>query len=83
MKSLADLLLNHKVPGVRDAQIRHSIAEELSSMFNIPILPKQVRYKDADLVLAVPPVVKSMIRLRSTEIVEKLKERDIPIATIK
>jgi hypothetical protein len=45
MKSLADLLLNHKVPGVRDAQIRHAIAEELSGLLNIPIEPKQVKYK--------------------------------------
>lgn len=83
MKSLADLLLNHKVPGVRDAQIRHAIAEELSVILNIPITPKQVRYKDADLVLAVPPVVKSMIKIRGQEIIEKLQERDIRIATIK
>ena len=83
MKSLADLLLNHKVPGVRDAQIRHAIAEEVSRLLNIPILPKQVRYKDADLVLAVPPVVKSAIKLKTQEIVEALSARDIRIASIK
>lgn len=83
MKSLADLLLNHKVPGVRDAQIRHAIAEELSTMLNIPITPKQVKYKDADLVLAVPPVVKSMIKLKAQEIIEVLAGRDIRVATIK
>lgn len=83
MKSLADLLLNHKVPGVRDAQIRHAIAEELSTMLNIPITPKQVKYKDADLVLAVPPVVKSMIKLKTQEIIEVLAGRDIRVATIK
>ncbi|KND50109.1 MAG: hypothetical protein AB203_03930 [Parcubacteria bacterium C7867-008] len=83
MKSLADLLLNHKVPGVRDAQIRHAIAEELSTLLNITIEPKQVKYKDADLVLAVPPVVKSVIKLRTEEIIEILKRRDIRVTTIK
>lgn len=83
MKSLADLLLNHKVPGVRDAQIRHAIAEELSTLLKVPIMPKQVKYKDADLVLAVPPVVKSMIRLKTQEIIDTLAGRDIRITTIK
>jgi len=83
MKSLADLLLNHKVPGVRDAQIRPAIAEELMSMLKVPIMPKQVKYKDADLVLAVPPVVKSMIKIQTEEIIKKLAARDIRVATIK
>jgi hypothetical protein len=83
MKSLADLLLNHKVPGVRDAQIRHAIAEELTALLQIPIEPKQVHYKDADLIFSVPPVVKSAILLNKEKIITKLAERDIRIATIK
>lgn len=83
MKSLADLLLNHKVPGVRDAQIRHAIAEELSTLLQIPITPKQVKFKDGDLVLAVPPIVKSVIKLKNEEIVKTLGERNIRINSIK
>ena len=83
MKSLADLLLKHKVPGVRDAQIRHSIAEEISELLRIPIEPKQVHYKDADLVLKVPPIVKSAIVLNREKIIALLAERNIRIATIK
>ncbi len=83
MKSLADLLLNHKVPGVRDAQIRHAIAEELTELLHIPIGPKQVKYKDADLVLAVPPIVKSAIILNKEKIIARLSERNIRVATIK
>jgi hypothetical protein len=83
MKSLADLLLNHKVPGVRDAQIRHAIAEELTEFLKIPITPKQVKYRDADLVLAVPPVVKSAILLNKEKILAALGERGIRVATIK
>lgn len=83
MKSLADLLLNHKVPGVRDAQIRHAIAEELTALLQIPIEPKQVHYKDADLILKVPPIVKSAIVLNKEKIISKLAERDIRVSTIK
>jgi hypothetical protein len=83
MKSLADLLLNHKVPGVRDAQIRHAIAEEVSGLLGISITPKQVKFKEGDLVLAVPPVVKSAIKLRSEEIIQALKGRGIRINSIK
>lgn len=83
MKSLADLLLNHKVPGVRDAQIRHAIAEEISALLKIPITPKQVKFKDGDLVLAVPPVVKSVIKIKTEEIQAVLKERDIRVNSIK
>lgn len=83
MKRLADLLLNHKVPGVRDAQIRHAIAEELSGILKIPITPKQIKYKDSDLVLAVPPVVKSVVKLNMEKIVAALGERGIRVSTIK
>lgn len=83
MKSLSDLLLNHKVPGVRDAQIRHAIAEDLTSLLQIPIQPKQVHYKDADLVLKVPPVVKSAVKLNTENIIAALAARDIRISTIK
>lgn len=83
MKSLADLLLNHKVPGVRDAQIRHAIAEEVSTLLQIPIQPNQVHYKDADLTLKVPPVVKSAVKLNTEKIIAALASRDIRIATIK
>ncbi|HEV7121517.1 MAG TPA: hypothetical protein VGN56_01670 [Candidatus Paceibacterota bacterium] len=83
MKSLADLLLNHKVPGVRDAQIRHAIAEEASALLQIPIEPKQVHYKDGELVLKVPPVVKSAVILNTETLKAKLAERDIRISSIK
>lgn len=83
MKSLADLLLNHKVPGVRDAQIRHAIAEEVSTLLQIPIEPKQVKFKDGDLVLAVPPIVKSVIKLKTEEIVQILSARNIRVNSIK
>lgn len=83
MKSLADLLLNHKVPGVRDAQIRHAIAEEVTELLRIPIEPKQVKFKDGELVLAVPPVVKSAVLLNAEKIKTKLAERDIRISNIK
>ncbi len=83
MKSLADLLLKHRVPGARDAQIRHTIAEELTIILSIKILPTQIGYKDADVVLAVPPVVKSAVRLHTKAIVAALEERGIRISTIK
>jgi hypothetical protein len=68
MKSLTDLLLNHKVPGVREAQARHTIAEVISNKLGIAIGANKIQYEKGDLVITVPPVIKSAIRLKEIEI---------------
>jgi hypothetical protein len=55
----------------------------VSGLLGISITPKQVKFKEGDLVLAVPPVVKSAIKLRSEEIIQALKGRGIRINSIK
>jgi len=83
MKSLADLLLNHKVPGVRDAQIREAIVEEMKNNLKISIKTKQVHYDKGDVILNVPPVVKSALKLQKENIVLALAARGIRVNSIK
>lgn len=83
MKSLADLFLSHAIPGVREAHIRHVIAEKATNLLKIPIKPKQVSFKEGVLILAVPPVVKSILILKAEELKSQLQVEGIVVTTIK
>jgi hypothetical protein len=83
MRSLSDLLLNHKVPGVREAHIRHTIAEAVTTSLGVPVLPKQVKYKDNVVSLAVPPLLKSALLMHGEDIKSSLALNDILVTSIR
>ena len=82
MISLSSLLLNYKIPGVRESEIRKICAEEVFLLTGWPLKATQVRYKNEKLTLSVPPVLKSAILLRQKELLERIKRREIKIQKI-
>ena len=83
MKSLSDLLKTHRIPGVKEAEIRRACAEALSNVLGTPITPKQVRYSDGVISLVVPPVVKSALSLRMEEAKQTLLREGITLKEIR
>jgi hypothetical protein len=83
MKTLGDLLLNYKVPGVRDAQIRKICAEEVCALTGCELAPTQVQYKNEKLTLNVAPVLKSQILMRQAELFERIRARDVVIRSLR
>lgn len=83
MKSLRDLLLTHKVPGVAEAETRRICASVLSNITSIAILPKQIKYQDGILSLAVPPIVKSALLIKFEMAKEALAHENITIREIR
>ena len=83
MNSLSDLLLKYKIPGVRSSQIRKICAEEVLALTGCELQPSQVQYKNENLTLSVPPVLKSALLLRQNELMSRIKARDVLIQTIK
>jgi hypothetical protein len=82
MKSLSDLLLKYKIPGVRASEIRRICAEEVLALTGCTLAPAQVQYKNENLRLSVPPVLKSALLLRRDELMQRIQARDIQLHSI-
>jgi hypothetical protein len=83
MRSLSDLLLKYKIPGVRESEIRRICAEEVLALTGCPLVSSQITYRNEHLRLSVPPVLKSALLLRQRELLERIQARDVLIQTIK
>ena len=82
-KKLSDLLSRFPIPGLKESNDRHTIARLLSDLTNIPIKPKQIIFKDNILTVSVPPVVKSMLHIKQTEITELLNKEGLKVLQIR
>lgn len=82
-KSLKDLLSRLPVPGLKESNDRHTIAELLTKEFSVPIQPKQIMLKDRILTVSVPPVVKSALQVRAQKLKDELLKEDIRVDSIR
>ena len=83
MKSLSDLLKNHPVPGIREAETRRICAEALSKVTGVTILPKQIKYTDGNLSLKVAPIVKSALTIKFEEAKTELEKGGVKLVMIR
>ncbi len=83
MRSITELLLNHKIPGVREAQIRSICAEELSAVLGIPITASQMKVSEGRLSLSVAPIVKSALTLKGNQLKERCQARGVEITEVR
>lgn len=81
--SIRDILAKHPTPGIREANIRHSVAEAVTELTTIPVSPSQVRHEEGKLVLNVPPVLKSALLLHIDELKSRLREGGLEISEIR
>lgn len=82
-KSLKDLLNRLPIPGLKESNDRHTIAEILARELSIPIKAKQIDLKDQILTISVPPVVKSALQLHAQKIRETLLKEGILVNAIR
>lgn len=82
MKSIAELLLNHPVPGLKEAYVREEIAFVLSETLGIACTPKQIQVKNQYVYIALPPVAKSALILKNLSFKESLSKKGIDITNI-
>ena len=83
MDALSELLKRIPLPGLKESNDRHIIAETITEVIGLSITAKQLSFKDSILVLTVPPVVKSAIYIRKQELQEKLVKKGIEIRDIR
>ncbi|MDB5245325.1 MAG: hypothetical protein JWN90_430 [Parcubacteria group bacterium] len=80
---LGDIIARLKVPGLKESNERHVLAKVLSESLGIPVTPKQIMFKEGILSVAVPPVVKSALHIKQTEILERISKEGITVRSIR
>jgi hypothetical protein len=83
MKSLADLLKNHPVPGIRLSEARRTCAAAASVFAKHPIDAKNVRLKGGVLFLSVPSVLKTELILRAQDLKKALAAAGVECTEIR
>jgi hypothetical protein len=83
MKSLADLITLHPVPGMRQSLERGMIADALTRVLGVPVTARQVRFEAGTLTLAAPPIVKSALSVRQNDVQEALRSYGLSLVTVR
>ncbi len=83
MLSLADLLKNHPVPGIKEAAIREDCVDILTKALGVSISVRKIKYESGVLTLSVPPVVKSAALLKQAELATLFLERGLALKEIR
>lgn len=81
--SLRDILAKRPNPGLREANIRHTVADAITKLTGVTVTPSQIKHEDGRLILNVPPVLKSALLLRIEELKSALKENGIELIELR
>lgn len=83
MKTLAELLKNHPIPGIREAEIRRTCALTIAKVLSIDVAPKHIHLQDGVLTISLPPVVRSAVLVRAENVKTLLQEEGITVSSIR
>lgn len=83
MKTIAELLKNHPIPGIREAEVRRTCALALAKVLSIEVAPKHIHLKDGVLTVSLPPIVRSAVLVRAENVKTLLSEEGITVSTIR
>ena len=83
MKSLKELLLNHKIPGTKQLETRRLCAQAASEVLEMPIPASEINYKDGCVSFLTTPVIKTEIILQKEEIVKKIKGLGVSVVSLR
>lgn len=81
--SIRDLLARHPAPGIREANVRHAIAEAITELTGVTVGPEKIQHTEGKVVVNVPPVLKSALLLRAEELGELLKKENISVTELR
>lgn len=82
MQAISELLKNHKIPGVKDAEMRRLCASCAEAVLRYPVKASQVKFKEGTLSFRVPSVVKSELKLRQAELKELLAAAGVTLVAL-
>jgi len=83
MFSLAELLKDRKVPGLKASDERRICADTAAALLKIPCSPKQFKYSESELIVSVSPLVKTELLLRRVEYEALLLAQGVRITVLR
>lgn len=83
MKSIKDILLNHKLPATIGITERNVCAQVVSEVLKTTIKPSQTHYSDRCVSFSVKPVLKAEILLQKEEIIKRIKDHGIQVMLLR
>lgn len=83
MKSIKDILLNHKLPASIGINERAVCAQVVSEVLKIAVKPSQTQYSNGCASFILSPVLKAEILLRKDEIIERIKDQGIQVTSLR
>lgn len=83
MKSIADVIASHPVPGIREAAIRELCAEALAELLGVAVPARKIRFEAGVLSLSLPPVVKTSVLLKEEDLRSMLSVRGLTLTEIR
>lgn len=82
-KSLRDLISRLPIPGLKESNDRHTIAQTITHLLNVPIKPNQISLKEGIITVSVPPVVKSALQVKQEELFKILDTEGITVRAVR
>lgn len=82
MKSIAELLLKHSIPGLKEAYVREEVAHTIQEVLGISCTPTHVSIKNRSVYISLPPVAKAALHLKQKTFQETLSSKGITIHAI-
>ncbi len=83
MKSILELLANHRIPGIQLSEKRRACADTIKALMGVPVSPSKLKFHEGVLSLSVPPVLKSAIFLKQEELKGLLLAQGITLTEIR
>ncbi len=83
MRSLSELLKNHRVPGVRLNEVRTTCAKVATQLISFEVEPKKVKVKEGVVYFSVPSVIKSELHLREEEFKNLMKNLGVDVVAVR
>lgn len=83
MKTIQELLANHKVPGVKDAETRRICADTASALLKMKLAASLFSYKAGELSTKLAPIMKAELLMRQGEYSKLLSAQGVRLTNLR
>ena len=83
MKTIQELLAKHKIPGVKEAELRRICADTASLLLNTKLPSNLFSYKTGELSTKLSPLLKTELLMRQREYSQLLSTQGIQLTNLR
>jgi hypothetical protein len=83
MKTIQELLALHKIPGVKEAELRRICADTASMLLKTKLPANLFSFKTGELSTKISPLLKTELLMRQSEYSQLLSSQGVTLTTIR